>query len=90
MKLFYYAVPTQSIEEPKAKLLRGVDEVHISHRVPYQAQDAEKAIAALNCYLSQFSAEVMKERASRLRASENVVQFRQFAIPTALSADLFD
>ena len=87
--LYYYGTPAHMIEEEEAKLLRGVDKKYLTTRIAYSAEDFNKAMEALACYKSQFSAEQIQNRIAYLKKFDGKVYLRPFAGSSVHSEYIF-
>lgn len=64
------------------------DEQYFNVRIKFTAEDEKSAIEAMNCYVTQYTAEELKEEAERkLKDTENIIYFRRFIIKKGLKDD---
>lgn len=65
-----------------------MDEQYVNVKIRYTAEDEKKAIAALHCYVTQYTPEEFKEEADRkLKDTANTIYFRQFVVVKGLKND---
>ncbi len=65
-----------------------VDEQYVNVKVSYTMEDEKKAIEALNCYETQYTAEELKEEAAnKLKDQSNIINFRNFVVKKGLKYD---
>ena len=65
-----------------------MDEQYVNVKVNYTAEDEKKAIEALNCYVTQYTAEELKEEAAnKLKDPSNSINFRKFVVKKGLQDD---
>ncbi|WP_276485381.1 PIG-L deacetylase family protein [Paraflavitalea pollutisoli] len=58
-----------------------VSDQYFNVKVSYTAEDEKKAIEAMNCYLTQYTGEELKqETANKLKDSSNTIYFRRFVV----------
>jgi LmbE family N-acetylglucosaminyl deacetylase len=64
------------------------DEQYFNVRIDFTKEDELKAIEAMKCYVTQYTAEELKEEADRkLKDTENAIFFRRFVIKKGLKTD---
>jgi len=64
------------------------DEQYFNVRIKFTAEDEKRAIEAMKCYVTQYTAEELKEEAERkLKDTENSIYFRRFVIKKGLKDD---
>ena len=65
-----------------------MDEQYVNVKVNYTMEDEKKAIEALNCYTTQYTAEELKEEAAaKLKEVSNSINFRKFTIKKGVKND---
>jgi LmbE family N-acetylglucosaminyl deacetylase len=65
-----------------------VDSQYFNVKVMFTPEDEKKAIEALNCYVTQYTAEELKEEAAnKLKDMSNTIYFRKFVIKKGLKED---
>lgn len=61
------------------------DEQYFNVRITFTAEDEKKAIEALNCYVTQYTAQELTEEAERkVKDTENTIYFRRFVVKKGL------
>jgi len=64
------------------------DEQYFNVKIKFTAEDEKRAIEAMNCYVTQYTAEELKEEAERkLKDTENTIYFRRFVVKKGLKDD---
>lgn len=64
------------------------DEQYFNVKIKFTAEDEKSAIEAMNCYVTQYTAEELKEEAERkLKDTENAIYFRRFVVKRGLKDD---
>ncbi len=86
--LYYFGIPASTLDED-ARTLRGVRDDYLTVRVPFTEEDAEKAIEAWQCHVSQFGPDAAGWMRSRMDALGGMLHFRPFGTPTGMSDTLF-
>ena len=65
-----------------------MDKQYVNVKVSYTTEDKKKAIQALNCYVTQYTAEELKEEAAnKLKDTLNNNNFRKFVLKKGLKND---
>lgn len=65
-----------------------MDEQYFNVKINYTAEDEQKAIEALHCYVTQYTTAELKEEAERkLNDNENAIYFRRFVVKKGLKND---
>ena len=65
-----------------------MDDRYFNVKVSYTTEDEKKAIEALDCYVTQYTQEELKEEAERkLKDAENAIYFRRFVVKKGLKND---
>ena len=65
-----------------------MDEQYVNVKVEISKADKEKAIQAMNCYVTQYTPEELKEEAAnKLADPTNTIHFRRFVIKKGLQKD---
>jgi len=65
-----------------------MDEQYVNVKISYTTEDESKAIEALNCYVTQYTPEELKEEADRkLKDKANTIYFRKFVVKIGLKND---
>ncbi len=65
-----------------------MDEQYVNVKVNYTTEDKKKAIEALNCYVTQYTAEELKEEAAnKLKDPSGTINFRKFVVKKGVKND---
>ncbi|HMJ46433.1 MAG TPA: PIG-L family deacetylase [Ferruginibacter sp.] len=65
-----------------------MDDQYVNVKVSYTMEDEKKAIEALNCYVTQYTPEELKEEAAnKLKDPYNNINFRKFVVKKGLKND---
>jgi LmbE family N-acetylglucosaminyl deacetylase len=65
-----------------------VDDQYFNVKVSFSTEDEKKAIAAMNCYVTQYTAEeLQREAANKLKDPSNTIYFRRFVVKKGLKND---
>ncbi|MFT3935680.1 MAG: PIG-L family deacetylase [Chitinophagaceae bacterium] len=65
-----------------------VDAQYYNVKIVFTAEDEKKAIAAMNCYTTQYTPEELKEEAERkIKDTENAIYFRRFVTSKGMRND---
>lgn len=65
-----------------------VDEQYFNVKISFAKEDEEKAIKAMDCYTTQYTAEELKqEAANKLKDASNAVYFRRFVVKKGMKND---
>ncbi len=65
-----------------------MDEQYFNVRVGYTLEDKKQAIAAMNCYVTQYTPEELKEEAAnKLKDLSNTIYFRRFVVKKGVRDD---
>ncbi|MBS1744447.1 MAG: PIG-L family deacetylase [Bacteroidetes bacterium] len=65
-----------------------VDKQYYNVKINFSAEDEKAAIAAMNCYVTQYTTEELKEEAdNKLKDTSNVIYFRRFVVEKGLKND---
>lgn len=65
-----------------------VDDQYYNVKISFTTEDEKKAIEALNCYVTQYTAEELKqEAANKLKDTSNAIYFRKFVVKKGLKND---
>ena len=88
-KLFYVGTPSNLIDEPEGKVLRGVDPKYISTRVPYSESDWEKAYESIKCHKSQFKQDDLGWVTAMNKKRGMEISLRQFVGPKEMEESVF-
>lgn len=65
-----------------------MDEQYVNVIVNYTMEDEKKAIEAMNCYVTQYTAEELKEEAAnKFKDQSNPIYFRKFVVKKGLKND---
>ncbi len=65
-----------------------MDDQYFNVKVSFTNEDEQKAIEALNCYVTQFTVEELKEEAAnKLKDISNSIYFRKFVVKKGLTND---
>lgn len=65
-----------------------MDEQYVNVKISYTQEDELKAIEAMNCYLTQYTAEELKEEAAnKIKDPSNTINFRKFVIKKGVKTD---
>ncbi|MDC6387861.1 PIG-L family deacetylase [Maribacter sp. PR1] len=90
MDLFYYGTPSDAIDDPEGKILRGQAGKYLRTKVSYTDQDLEKAAKSYRCHYSQIDPMLTEENFME-RKSKNgkFVYLRKFEAPKNDSDSVF-
>jgi len=65
-----------------------MDEQYVNVKISYTLEDKKKALEALNCYVTQYTAEELKqEAANKLKDESNTTNLRKFVVKKGLRND---
>jgi N-acetylglucosamine malate deacetylase 2 len=65
-----------------------MNEQYFNIKISFTTEDEKKAIEALNCYVTQYTAEELKEEAeNKLKDISNTIYFRKFVVKKGLKND---
>jgi N-acetylglucosamine malate deacetylase 2 len=65
-----------------------VDKQYYNVKVSFTTEDEKKAIEAMNCYVTQYTPEEIKEEtANKLKDASNAIYFRRFVVKKGLKND---
>lgn len=65
-----------------------MDEQYFNVAIDYTAEDEQKAIEALQCYVTQYTPQEFKEEADRkVKDKDNTIYFRRFVVMKGLKKD---
>jgi N-acetylglucosamine malate deacetylase 2 len=80
---FGWTKDAQSVDD-----LGYVDEQYFNVRIDYTTAEKQKAIEALQCYVTQYTPKELKEEEERkLKEKSNRVYFRQFVVKKGMRSD---
>ena len=82
MNLLYVGTPTDSLDDPEKKIIRGQDRSYLTTRVSYTKAHRETAYKALSCHISQFGEGGLEKMRKRNDKKEKTVYMRKFVAPT--------
>ena len=83
MKLYYYGTPSELVEDPERKILRGQHNSYLTTRVDYSEEDLEKTYRSRVCHKSQISAESLEGWKERRAKNGMTIYLRKFVGPPA-------
>jgi len=87
--LYYYGMPASQLSG-ESRMLRGVQDEHLTTRIPFSDDHYETALESLACHASQIPPESLECRREAWAERENLVYLRPFVAPSGRSDDLFD
>ena len=65
-----------------------MDEQYVNVKVAFTAADEQKALDAMNCYITQYTPEELQEEAAtKLKDPSNTINFRKFVVKKGLQSD---
>lgn len=65
-----------------------MDEQYFNVKISFTTEDEKKAIEALNCYVTQYTVEELKQEASnKLKDTSNTIYFRKFVVKKGIRND---
>lgn len=65
-----------------------IDERYVNVKISFTPEDEKKAIEALHCYVTQYTAEeLQQEAANKLKDVSNTIYFRRFVVKKGLKDD---
>ena len=65
-----------------------VDDQYFNVKISFTAEDENKVIEALHCYVTQYTPEELKEEAAnKLKSTSNAIYFRKFVVKKGLKND---
>jgi LmbE family N-acetylglucosaminyl deacetylase len=68
-----------------------VDKQYFNVRIDYSNEDELKALEAFKCYITQYTAEEMKEdHDKKVKETSNYIHFRRLAVQKGLKKDFFE
>lgn len=90
MSLYFYGTPSDNIDDPAAKVLRGQASKFLRTKVSYTEEDLQKAAKSFRCHYSQIDP-MLTEEDFMERKSKNGkhVYLRKFEAPTSDSDTVF-
>ena len=82
----YYFAWTKDMESVDPGSL--MDEQYVNIKIQFTPEDERKAIEAINCYVTQYTADELKQEAiNKLKDQNNVINFRRFVVKKGLQND---
>lgn len=90
ISLFYYATPSDRIDDADDRILRGVDRHYLDTSIRYDKADLKVAYEALACHESQFSQAMLDNWLATRTAGDMTIYLRKFATARPMSSDLFN
>lgn len=90
ISLFYYATPSDLIDDADDRVLRGVDRSYVDTSIHYDTADLQVAYEALTCHESQFSPGMLENWLATRKAGDMTIYLRKFATAQPASSDIFD
>lgn len=89
--LYYYGTPSELIDDPESKILRGQTSKYIRTKVSYTKEDFDIAYDSFKCHYSQINPKMTKEDLKKWRDKNGMfVYLRKFEGPTKDSDSVFD
>ncbi|MGI9550714.1 MAG: PIG-L deacetylase family protein [Aurantibacter sp.] len=86
--LYYYGRPSESIEDPESKILRGQNMKYLTTRILYTEKELDAVAAAAACHKSQISPDRIKNVKERYR-KDMTVYLRKFEAPAEQKTSVF-
>lgn len=91
MSLYYYGSPSETIDDPESKILRGQANKYLRTKVSYTDEDFDKAFHSFKCHYSQINPNLTKEDLKKWRDKNGMyVYLRKFEAPQSDSDTIFD
>lgn len=91
MSLFYYGTPTESIDSPDNKTLRGQASKFLRTKVSYNNEDLDKAYNSFKCHYSQIDPNMTQEDFKNRRINKGMfVYLRKFEAPSSDADSVFE
>ena len=88
--LYFYGTPSDHIDDPDSKILRGQDKRYLTTRVTFTQEHWDKALNSLACHKTQVSPEGLQRRKDRVDKTGMTIYLRKFTGPTEISDTVFD
>lgn len=88
--LYYVGTPSDLLDDPENRILRGQDRSYLTYKITYTDEQREQAFKALACHKSQFDEEGLERMKTRDANKEKAVYLRKFAHPEELKNSVFE
>jgi len=88
--LYFVSRPTQKIDDPESKILRGVDEKYLTTQISFTDEDFEKAVESISCHKSQMRLDGLRERMESRYGEDKKIYLRKFVGPTDYEESIFN
>lgn len=82
-RLFFVGTPSERIDDPNDKILRGVDPKYLNTRISYTEEDLKKATSSLECHKSQIQPQDVQSITDNRKKYGMQVYLRQFVEPSS-------
>lgn len=79
--LFFVGTPSNLVDDPNEKILRGVDPKYLNTKVTYTEEDLKKAAESVACHKRQMQPKDVESITERRRKNGLVVYLREFTGP---------
>lgn len=79
INLYYVGTPSDLLDDPENRMLRGQDRSYLTTKVTYTEEQMERAYKALACHKSQFDEDGLERMKTRDTNKEKAVYLRKFA-----------
>lgn len=90
LNLYYVGTPSDLLDTPENKILRGQDRSYLTYKVTYTDEQREQAYKALACHKSQFDQVGLERMKTRDADKEKAVYLRKFAHLEELKNSIFE
>jgi LmbE family N-acetylglucosaminyl deacetylase len=90
MNLYYVGTPTDKIDDPQFKILKGQDRSYLTTQVSYSKENRDTAFKALACHKSQFPIESLEKMQKQRAKEEKIIYLRKFAKPSTATNSVFE
>ncbi len=90
LNLYYVGTPSDLLDDPEIKILRGQDRSYLTYKVTYTDEQREQAYNVLACHKSQFGEDALERMKARDTYKEKAVYLRKFAHPVGLKNSVFE
>jgi len=87
--LYYVGMPSDLLDDPETKIIRGQDKSYLTTRVTYTDDQKDQALRALSCHITQMGEGALERMRKRNDNREKVVFLRKFVAPTETEDSVF-
>ena len=88
--LYYVGTPSDLLDDPESKILRGQDRSYLTYKITYTDEQRNQAYKALACHKSQFGEDGLERMKTRDADKEKAVYLRKFTHPEELKNSVFE